>query len=184
MTLQEKKSIQKLMQISLVNQDNLKVHLIKKEFIKEFTVDVTKDPSYIIQLLEIAFKEKNATDVESALYVGFAFNLFTKDFSNILCRLIEEHWHFQHENIASILKKSKCPDTVDSLYTAALTHLKYLEYSDASPLAVKCIWALGDINTIESRNKLELLAQSKNQVIKDNAIMQLNKKNQPTIDVY
>ncbi|WP_312429675.1 hypothetical protein [Lacrimispora sp.] len=176
MTVQEKSSIQKLMQMTFVIQDKSKVDLIKKEFIKDFAVDVTKDPSYIIRLLEMAFGEQNAIDVESALYVGFAFNLFTKDFANVLCKLIEANWHFQHENIASILKQLKCPDTVDSLFKAALLRLKYLEYSDVSPLAVKCIWALGDINTRESRKKLELLAQSENQIIKDNAIMQLSRK--------
>ncbi len=64
----------------------------------------------------------------------------------------------------------------DSLYKAALAHLDYLEYSEVSPLVVKCIWALGDINTSESRKKLELLAQSQNQVIQDNAISQLNRE--------
>lgn len=176
MTDQEKNTIQKLIEIAFVIQDESKVSLIKNEFIKSFTVDITKEPSYLIHLLEMAFKEQNATDVESVLYVGFAFNLFTEEFVSVLCKLLEVDWHFQHENIASILKQLKCPDAVESLYKAALFNLSYLEYSEASPLAVKCIWALGDINTSESRKKLELLAQSENQVIKNNAVKQLNMK--------
>lgn len=32
---------------------------------------------------------------------------------------------------------------------------------------MKCIWALGDINTVDSRKKLEVLSQSENRIIYD-----------------
>ena len=60
---------------------------------------------------------------------------------------------------------------VDSLYKAILIKFEYLNYTDA--LAIKCIWALGDINTLESKEKLELLSKSKDKVIRKNAIQQL-----------
>lgn len=53
--------------------------------------------------------------------------------------------------------------------------LPFLEFDEAFALAVKCIWALGDINTPESREKLRLLSQSDNEIIRDNAINQLNR---------
>ena len=88
---------------------------------------------------------------------------------------MNESWHFQHENIASIFQKIKSPKTTDSIYKAAHTQFEYLEYDEAFALAVKCVWALGDIHTPESREKLELLAQSEEEIIRTNAIYQLNR---------
>ena len=175
MTDNERYSVQKLMQIAAVIRDDSKVKSIKQEFLNGFQVDVTKSFNYIIELLQTAYNEKNADDVEYCLFIGFAFDLFTKDFTFILCKLIEVDWHYQHENIASILQMLKAPQSVNSLYHAALLNLKYLEYTEASPLAVKCIWALGEINTDEAKEKIKLLAKSNNEIIRANAIKQLEK---------
>ncbi|WP_145973675.1 hypothetical protein [Phytobacter massiliensis] len=51
----------------------------------------------------------------------------------------------------------------------------YLDFDDSYALAVKCIWALGDIATKESFEKLKLLSKSNNTVIKENACHQLKK---------
>jgi len=96
-------------------QDELKVRQIKNKFIDNFTVDVTKEPEYVFDLLAAAYNEKNADDVEFSLYIGFAFDLFTEDFVDILCKLIEAEWHFRHEDIASILQRLKSPKAVNSL---------------------------------------------------------------------
>jgi hypothetical protein len=74
-----------------------------------------------------------------------------------------------------LFQKLKSPQTIECLYKTALTQFDYLEFDEAFALAVKCIWALGDINTIEARQKLELLTQSENKIIKENAIQQLNR---------
>ncbi|HCC07586.1 MAG TPA: hypothetical protein DEP72_05445 [Clostridiales bacterium] len=165
MTNTERKLVDKLMAKSISNED----------FKRNFTVDVLQNPYYIMQILEIAYIEKELHDVESALFVGFVFNLFTEDFVEILCKLIEEPWHYQHEDIARLLQKLKSPQTVECLYKTALTQFEYLEFDEAFALAVKCIWALGDINTPKSREKLELLTQSDNEIIRDNAINQLDR---------
>ncbi|MHB8065639.1 MAG: hypothetical protein ACYDG2_23975 [Ruminiclostridium sp.] len=144
-------------------------------FAKDFTVDISKNPRYICELLETALFEHEANDVEYLLTAIFHFKLFIEDYVDILCKLISETWHFQHENIASIFQKIKSPKTVECLYKTALTQFEYLEFDDAFALAVKCIWALGDINTTESREKLILLTQSENEIIKDNATNQLNR---------
>jgi hypothetical protein len=149
--------------------------LSKEDFLSKFTVDVTINPNYVLELLEVAFKEKNAYDIEYAMLIAFTFNLFTKDFVNILCRLLEEKWHFQHEDITRILQSLKAPEAIEYLYRTALSKFEYLDHNDSSALAVKCIWALGDINTTDSRKKLELLAQVKNEIIRSNAIEQLNR---------
>lgn len=146
-------------------------------FAKSFTVDISKNPGYIRELLEIALLENEADDVEYLLVAIFHFELFVEDYVDILCKLMNDTWHFQHENIAMIFQKIKSPKTIDCLYNAALTQFEYLEFDEAFALAVKCIWALGDINTLESREKLKLLTQSEYKIIKDNAINQLNRSN-------
>lgn len=94
----------------------------------------------------------------------------------ILIRLIQEPWHQMHEDIASTLQWDiPSPKAIEVLYKTALTKFDYLDFDEAYALAVKCIWALGDINTPESMEKLELLAESKNKIIRKNAKAQLKR---------
>lgn len=156
---------------------NLMTRAIPLEvFMKDFTVDISKNPRYICGLLETTLVEQEANDVEYLLTAIFHFKLFIEDYVDILCKLADETWHFQHENIASIFQKIKSPKTVECLYKTTLTQFDYLEFDNSFALAVKCIWALGDINTVESRKKLELLTQSENEIISKNAIYQLKRQ--------
>lgn len=145
------------------------------EFINGFTVDIIQNRNYVKELLEEAYNNKDADDVDYSLFIGFSFNQFREDYLNILCKLIESSWHFQHENIARILQKLKSPNSIESLYKTALLQFDYLDFDESYALAVKCIWALGDINTIESRKKLEMLSLLDNEIIRDNAIKQLTR---------
>lgn len=144
-------------------------------FVKDFTVDISKNPLYIRELFELAYLEHEANDVEYLLTAIFHLRLFMEDYVDVLCRLMIETWHFQHENIASIFQKIKSPKTIECLYKTSLTQFEYLEFDKAFALSVKCIWALGDINTFESKEKLKLLTQSKYEIISDNAIKQLKR---------
>lgn len=166
MTNKERDTIKKLM-TKLITEE---------EFTKKFSVDISMNPGYVGELLEIAFNEANSDDVEYALFIGFTFNVFSEDYVGILCKLIEAKWHYQHENIAMIFQKLKSPNSIESLYKTAITEFEYLDYDESYALAVKCIWALGNINTDGSRKKLELLSQSENEIIRDNAIKQLDGK--------
>jgi len=122
------------------------------------------------QLLEDIFREKNKNDLGLIFYVGFTFDLFKERHLELLNQLITESWHKAHEDIAGLLQYFKSNTSVESLYRAATTEFKYLHYTTA--LAVKCIWALGDINTPESQEKLKLLSQSNVTEIKKNAVYQ------------
>ena len=148
------------------------VNKTKQEFLQFFVNEHL--PKYVINLLEDAYLEENGEDVEDSLFIGFTFDIFTEKFVNILCKLIEANWHTQHEDIARILKDLKSPDSIDSLYQAAIANHDYLSYSDASPLAVKCIWALFAIGTEEAKEKLKLLAHSHDEVTRRVALKRLN----------
>lgn len=78
-------------------------------------------------------------------------------------------WRYRND-----LSKIKVNKYDRGLYTTSQTQFEYLDYDEAYALAVKCIWVLGDINTFESKEKLKLLSDFENPIIKENTIYQLN----------
>lgn len=135
------------------------------QFRNEFFKDELSEQK-IIKLLERAFVERNADDVEYTLFVGAVFDLLTEKSVSILCKLLVSDSHSRHEDIARNLQKLKSPESIESLYAAALLKLDYLDFDENFALARKCTWALSAINTSESRKKLELLAQCDNEIIR------------------
>jgi hypothetical protein len=141
---------------------------------------------YVMFSLKTAINDRDGDAVEFALFTGFYFPVFGEmefdsEFSNnlafILCELIEEDWHHSHEDIASIFQDCKTVMAIEPLYRTALRKFDYLDYDEAYALAVKCIWALGDIDTPESMEKIRLLISSDNPIIRKNAINQLRRHN-------
>ena len=173
MTNNERNTIKILMETARAVQNPRLVEEIKARFLKEFPVDIIDNPEYVLQLLERAYFEKNGDDVEFAFIIAGNFNLVNENYLDMMIKLMKEDWHVTHECIASYMQQLKSPKTIDCLYEAALTDFPYLEFDEAYALAVKCIWALGEINTPESYEKLKLLTQSNNEIIKENAIYQL-----------
>jgi len=148
--------------------------ITKEEFLRRYPFDVERDGVHVLKLLRDAYSQKDADDVEHALLLGFSFG-FDKACVPILNQLIVEDWHFKHEDIARLLQGFKNPSSIDVLYQTALAEYDYLGYDDSYALAVKCIWALGDINTASSREKLKQLTSSSNQVVSDAAEKQLQR---------
>jgi hypothetical protein len=97
----------------------------------------------------------------------------TNDLVDILIELMSEPWHYKHEDITRLFQKWRNPKTISVLYETTNKSFDYLEYDDSYALAVKCIWALGDIATVESFDKLKILSESTNPIIKENACYQL-----------
>ncbi len=125
-----------------------------------------------LQLLRDAIGRRDGVDVEYALTVCFTFG-FTEDHLPLLLSLATAEWHQRHEDVASALDDLRSPRSVD-----ALTHLAewvpaYLQFDDARALAVKAIWALGNIGTAAARNVLRSLAQSPDAIVANNARDQL-----------
>lgn len=66
-------------------------------------------------------------------------------------------WHHCHDQIVSNYQSMSNPITVDILYETALNDR--IEPMDYKPIARKCTWALADIGTSKSKQKLEQLAK-------------------------
>ncbi|MDE9483990.1 HEAT repeat domain-containing protein [Xenorhabdus bovienii] len=124
--------------------------------------------------LELSISKKDADAIDLFLYFGAVIDY---DYSciSILNELILTQWHYKHEDLAIMLKHYKHPSSVDALYQVSNFELEYLDFDDSYALAVKCIWGLGDIGTPKAFEKLKILSESDNQIIRDNAINQLKR---------
>ncbi|KUY30678.1 hypothetical protein [Elizabethkingia ursingii] len=92
------------------------------------------------------------------------------NYTDILLSLLDENWHTSEEDIISVLELIKDPKSVDKLYSVAVN---VPDYDDMRAIAKKCMWALSAINTIEAKQKLEMLKSSKDPIISENATFQL-----------
>jgi len=111
------------------------------------------DKNKLIELFESAIRTKNPDEVDMAVAEAFSV-LETSDCIPFLCQLLEFDWHYDHEDIASLLQQIASPKSVDVLFKTATRKFEYLNYDDSKPLSRKCIWALADIGNAESRKAL------------------------------
>lgn len=147
----------------------------KKQFLEQYPVDLKENERHIYLSLKEAFDKQSEDALNLALTLAiFSINIiYTDEFVELLCLLLKAKWHHQHENIVTMLQGIKSPKSIESLYDTALTKFDYLEYDDSIPLAIKCIHALGDINTEYGKEKLRLLMESDVPIIKEKAEKQL-----------
>lgn len=150
-------------------------NITQESFLQQFPVNLKNDKNYILFALQKAYADMNAEDVEYSLSLLLLNEEYsqTDKYVDILSALLNEKWHYKHEDIAVLLQGLKSPRSVDALYNAAVSKFEYLNYDDSYALARKCIHALGDINTEHSREKLKLLTTSDIQIIKEKAEKQL-----------
>lgn len=131
---------------------------------------------FIKEGLETGMAEKSDELLDDYLTLIFLYKVPFDHCIQLLNKMLISDWHHQHENIALLLEKACDASSIEYLYDAAIVQFKYLEFDENYALAVKCIWALGKIlrkGSPLAKEKLELLAQSTNDVIKENSIKQL-----------
>jgi len=75
MTIEERYAVRQLMETARLPRNEINVQRIRRELTKKFTVDVTKESSYVFQLLESAYIEKNADDLEYVFIIIGNFGL-------------------------------------------------------------------------------------------------------------
>jgi hypothetical protein len=92
------------------------------------------------------------------------------DYTDVLLPLFDEKWHTSEEDIISVLELIKDPKSVDILYEIALD---IPDYDDMRAIAKKCMWALSAINTPEAVQKIKMLKNADDPIIKENATFQL-----------
>ena len=145
----------------------------KSDFLRLNDIAEDEAASTFLAQLQKAYFQKNDEEVDSILSLVFAFDAVDERFVHLLNDLLTSDWHEQHENIAMLLQKLKSPKSILALYEVAQKAFSYLSYDESYALAVKCIWALGDIGTDAALEKLEILSHSSNQIIAHNASKQI-----------
>lgn len=125
-----------------------------------------------LAMLRRAVEERDPVGVEFGLYLGHRFGISQK-YLDVLLLLAGENWHERHEDVIDGLAKLDSPESVDVFYRAALVKHPYLEYDEAYALGVKCIYALGKIQTLEAVVRLGELLRSGNSVLESEAGAQL-----------
>lgn len=147
------------------------------KFIDYFNFKGENIKDYILKVLREGYFKKNEEDIEYGLLMYFSLNRFNFDKSNIifLGNLLLEKWHNSHEDIVMIMQKLKDPSSIPFLEKAIYLNLDYLSYNNNESLIRKCAFALGDINTPESKEVINKLLQSDNEIVKKVAIEQSNR---------
>lgn len=148
---------------------------IPMDEVKErFSLEGKSQYEFIHDLLIEARDNKDPDLLEDGITLIFIFKEMKYPVKE-LNELLLESWHYRHEDIASLLQDAKSPTSIDALNKAVMTKFGYLDFDDSYALAVKCIWALGEIGTPEAMDKLTKLSKSDNKIIRDNAINQLKR---------
>ena len=165
--------------MSNLNTENIRMlmkkNISKDEFLAIEGMDENSIGESVYKELIEAMNHQLPIRVDNLLFLIFHFNLLDEKMDDILNQLLMCDWHMQHENIAMLLQRLKSPSSIEALYETAIKEYEYLEYDEAHALALKCIWALGDIGTELAKQKLQLLLNSNIPVIKENAQKQLNR---------
>ena len=115
-------------------------------------------------------ESKDDSLLEYVLIIASRDGLDTR-YTRVLCELLKEDWHYSHEDIVMMLEEIKDPTSISCLYE---TSFEVQNYDDGKSLAKKCIWALGAINTPEAREKLVLLKNTNDPIVREVATMQLH----------
>jgi len=155
-----------------------KGRISKEEFLRRFPSAVEQG-RLAARLLEEACKNRNADDLRCAFVIGFKFG-FSPEQLDSLPPLLDADWHYDHEDIVSILDDLRSPALVDALYRATQWVPKYLDFDDTRALAGKAIWALGNIGNDEAKERLRAVAHSGDPVLREDAEYQLKRLGEAT----
>ncbi len=127
------------------------------------------------RLLQDAIDSKDWREFRAALQVGFEFG-FTVEQADILIPVLDKDWHVNHEEIVQILVDFHTPKAIEPFFRATQWVPAYLDFDEARALAVKAIWGLGKLPGPETEEKLKILAKSDVEVIRKNALYQLERR--------
>ena len=159
--------------------------LRNEELISNFS-DVTDEEkiNIIKEGIKIACQKKNSTEIENLMLSISFFKLYDRsEFIEDYIKLSKEEFHEEHETIASYFQRFHLPQTIDCIYELAISNFEKYQWDDNFALVRKCCFALGDINTPKAKEKLELLLQSDEEMIREHAMEQLKRCNFTNKDV-
>ena len=155
------------------------LNLSYEELIEKFK----NEPQKVIKFLRDEQKKVIGNDlvhiieVLTSLILIIIEDYYLEDdsFNEFLIELAYDKRHRQHEDLAFLLEKKHSPKLINRVYDLAVMELDYTKEDEFFNIARKCTYALGYTNTPKAKEKLELLAQNENELIREYAIKQLNR---------
>ncbi|EOV8990406.1 HEAT repeat domain-containing protein [Cronobacter dublinensis] len=166
---------QKSLVLSVVNNKPLRAGKITDdEFLELFPCTQGNVEDFVNEILKNAHFSKDPKEVEYAIYIGFHFG-FTCKHEDILIHLLDDHFHYKHDDVvlALVKIKAKSDNAVNALYNCALSEYDYLvddREDDNYTLAWNCIYALAKIGSHYAIEKLKELSHNAIPQIKIKAI--------------
>jgi hypothetical protein len=154
--------------------DLAKRRIAPSEFLQKFCGG-TDGQLLARELLQKAIVDRNASDVDLSMLVMWRFGVAPAHF-DVLCELSDAAWHMMHEDVVSALNKLQDSRAIEVVNRAAYASHAYVAYDDARALAVKAIWALGNMRHPLADEKLNALAQSDHPIVRKNAMEQLERR--------
>lgn len=144
------------------------------------------DEAYLLKELTALQISKDGEALDCLITLAYQIG-FTEEIGRLLSKLLLEDWHEEHEEIARILQfKVKIPESVDDMEQAMQLKFKYLvDRDNYFPFVVKCMYAIGSLNTNASKLKLQVLAASEDDFIRKAAQWQIDYRagnNPPALD--
>lgn len=130
--------------------DLLRARIREDEFYRAFPLEPGEGSGAGRAMLVRAIQERDAMGVEFGLYLGHRFGI-SEEYLDVLLGLAGESWHERHEDVIDALAKLQSPRSIETLVRTAMTKFPYREYDESNSLGVKCIRALG---AMQSRDAL------------------------------
>lgn len=143
--------------------------------------DRSNDQSeFIIELLNESLSDKNGDAVEYLIYAADK-NGIKQSYVEVLCKLLDIRgdWQYKHEDIATLLGKTKSSKGVPHLYQLAYD----FETSDIHSIPLKAMWSLrliGNEEAIKSLRELSLSSDEKKAQIAKKQLEYLEQKEEST----
>jgi len=157
---------------------DLRNKIICKEQFNALAGNTGDDRAFALSILADAISKRDSLNLAAGLSLAFEFG-FSAEHLGLLISLVDADWHHSHEDVVWALDKLGDLKSVDALFKATQIVPQYLAYDDTRALASKAIWALGNLNDKIADEKLRLLAESDCEVIKEDALEQLERRASP-----
>lgn len=106
-------------------------------------------------------------DIEKVSYFNYLdfSSLSIEEVTELYIKLLDENWHYSHEDIALHFQHTRNPLATEILFkTATRNDIKQFDYK---PLSRKCVWALADIGTEKAKQYITTLSLCGDTVIEE-----------------
>ncbi|MEN7547395.1 hypothetical protein AAG747_05730 [Rapidithrix thailandica] len=152
----------------------------EQDFIESYPVNLLNNKNYLINLIEVMIKNKDADNLSLLLDVIASLSLYKDyDIQSVYRKLIKVNWHQMHEELVDSLDKS----AVNEDYFIYVLNSLYDYHKDGVedfmvPIWSKCLWSLYKIKTRKSIDMIKQYVNSEYEYLRETSKKNLSKLNE------